>query len=99
MQPLTPAQETLHLRALELSRQHRKLEGLLIEVLQQVEKTRLYKRLGKPSLFAYAVETLNLSESVAYCFISVSRKANQNPVLQEAIVSQKISVAKANQVG
>jgi hypothetical protein len=88
----------IHNRALYLSKAHRKVEWQIIEVLQQVEALKIYAKFGKSSLFLYAVEVLGFSESVAYSFISVARKAKQIPELQKAIREQKLSVSKANRI-
>ena len=78
-------QTQLHERALALSHKHRELEGQIVDVLQQVEKSKLYRLLDQPSLFSYAVQVLGFSEAVAYAFITVSRKALVVPELKAAI--------------
>src|SRR4051812_24727426 len=93
---LTEKQKTIHRKALALADNYREVEGKLILVLQQVEETRLYKQLGKASLFTYATQVLGFSESVAYSFISVARKAKQFPELKAAVVSKQLSVSKAS---
>ncbi len=98
MYPLNSAQLTLHEQALQLSRQHRTLEAELISLLMQIDKTKLYKKLGCPSLFIYAVKELKFSESIAYAFINVARKASQVAPLKEAIARRELSVAKANRI-
>jgi hypothetical protein len=54
--------------------------------------------LGYTSLFQYVVQSLELSESVAANFITVSRKAKEFPALQSAINEGKITVSKARKV-
>jgi hypothetical protein len=95
MLPLTNEQSALHQRALNLSREHRRVEWHLIEILEEIDRTKLFKRLGCSSLFQYAVQHLKLSEPIAYSFISVARKAQIAPRLREALKSETISVAKA----
>ena len=95
---LTLAQQDLRMRAIDLSNEYRKLEGLLLEVLQQIDQSKLYKKLGFSSLFQYAVNELKLTESVAYGFINVARKSLEVASLKEAIITQKLSVAKANRI-
>ena len=92
---LTLAQQDLRKLAMDLSREYRKLEGLLLEVLQQIDQSKLYKKLGFSSLFQYAVNELKFTESVAYGFITVARKSLEVTTLKEAILTQKLSVAKA----
>ena len=91
-------QKNLHHRALALSAQHRRIESTLIMVLKEIDKTKLYRKLGQPSLFIYAVRLLGLTESVAYGFISVARKSDQVAPLLKAIEEQRLSVAKASRV-
>ena len=95
---LSESQQTLHERALGLSREFRKLESELILVLQEIDQLKLHKRLGYSSLFTYTVGALGLSESTAYSFISVARKAQEVPELKEAILTQQLSVAKASRL-
>lgn len=95
---LTLTQLALHQRALDLCTQHRRTEALLIVVLKEIDKTKLYRKLGQPSLYIYAVKTLGLSESVAYAFISVARKSAQIAPLLVAIEKQSLTIAKASRI-
>lgn len=95
---LTTEQEQLHNRALNLSHRHRRMESMIIEVLKEIDRTKLYRPLGHASLFQYAVQSLGFSESVAYCFISVSRKSAEVSVLNSAIQAQTLSVCKASRL-
>ena len=95
---LTAEQNALHQQALSLSRRHRKLESEIVEVLQKVDACKLFRKLDKPSLFVYTVETLGFSEAVAYSFITVSRKAQIVPELKAAIASESLSVSKAARI-
>ena len=95
-QKLSPQQLALHEKALYISREHRRLEGNVIEILQQVDDSKLYKKLGFSSLFKYTVESLGFTEAVAYSFITVMRKTLQIKDLKTAIETQKLSVAKAS---
>jgi hypothetical protein len=88
----------IHERALSAAREFKKAEASLISILQEVEESRLFLDLGITSLFQYAVKSLGLSEDVAFNFITVSRKAKQMPILQEAILSGVVSVSKARKV-
>ena len=95
---LTAYHESLHRRAIELCRRHREVEWQIIEVLQSIDQTKIFKAMGVPSLFQYCVEKLQLSEATAYQFISVARAANRVKPLAEAIRVQKISVYKASRL-
>ena len=95
---LSPDQKAVHARALELSTKHRRLEAMLVAVLKEIDKSKLYRKLGQASLFSYAVKLLGLSESTAYAFISVARKSDEVALLFGAIEEQRISVAKASRI-
>ncbi|MGE0528014.1 MAG: hypothetical protein AB7P49_13185, partial [Bdellovibrionales bacterium] len=58
MKALNPRLRGLHARALDLSRKHRCLEWEIVQILQEVERTKFYKRLGCSSLFTYCVQSL-----------------------------------------
>ena len=95
---LTADQESLHQRALELSRRHRAVEAALVRALIEIDRLKLYLPLGFPSLFQYAVDALRMSESVAYAFILVARKARSVPALAAALDGERLSVAKASRI-
>jgi 5-methylcytosine-specific restriction endonuclease McrA len=94
---MKPFQE-IHQKAVEAARRFKKAEADLISVLQEVESSKTFVKLGYTSLFQYVVHSLQLSESVASNFITVSRKAKEFPALQAAIDDGKITVSKARKV-
>ena len=95
---LTANQESLHQRALELAGKHRAVEAALVRALTEIDRLKLYLPLGFPSLFQYAVSALQMSESVAYAFIQVARKARSVPALAAALNGERLSVAKASRI-
>ena len=95
---LTADQESLHLRALELARKHRAVEAALVRALIEIDREKLHLPLGYPSLFQYVVSALQMSESVAYAFILVARKARSVPALAAALDGERLSVAKASRI-
>lgn len=95
---LTSRQQQMHERALNLVKQHSRIEAELIQSLQEIDACKLYKKLECPSLFVYATQKLGLSEAVAYAFISVARKAKEIDSLQSAIKKQELSVSKATRI-
>ena len=95
---LTADQESLHQRALELSRKHRAVEAALVRALIEIDRLKPYLPLGYPSLFQYVVSALQMSESVAYAFILVARKARLVPALAAALDGERLSVAKASRI-
>ena len=95
---LTADQESLHQRALGLARKRRAVEAALVRALMEIDRLKLYLPLGFPSLFQYAVGSLQMSESVAYAFILVARKARSVPALGAALDGERLSVAKASRI-
>lgn len=95
---LSVAKREIHNRALYICKRYFNAESELVLVLIEVDRSKLYRDLGKRSLFVYAVECLGLSEAVACCFISVARKSAEVPELRAAIVKHKISVSKASRI-
>jgi hypothetical protein len=90
--------ETLHKRALEIVSRYFKAEADLVEILQEIGRLKSFRRFGYTSLFDYAVKALKLSESAAYNFISVARKADEVPALKQEIKSGELSVSKAKKI-
>jgi 5-methylcytosine-specific restriction endonuclease McrA len=95
---LTREQELLHKSAVKLCVQYRSLEWPIIEILQKVDRSKLYLSFELTSLFQYAVRVLGLSEAVAYSFIAVGRKAKQISELKIALSSETLSCAKASRM-
>lgn len=95
---LTSTQQALHDRAIEVGKRYRRSEIEAIEVLQEIDRTRLYKRLDCSSLFLYAVKFMGLDESIAYPMITVARRAREIPQLQRSLKENKLSVVKANRI-
>ena len=72
-------------------------ESQSIYALQEADKFKVYRYLGKNSLFQYAL-SLGLSESQAYNYITVARKSRECPELQKAIDKKEITISKARAV-
>lgn len=90
--------DQIHQKALEIAARFRKAEADLISILQEVESSRVFLKLGFTSLFNYCVGALGLSESVTANFVTVARKAREVPVLQAAIQNGSLSVSKARKI-
>jgi hypothetical protein len=89
-------QNIWHLKAVKICKQQRRLEWQLIEVLQKIDRQKIYLKLGVTSLFKYATRILDLSEATAYGYITVARKAAEVPALRDALANRSLSVAKAS---
>ena len=88
----------LHEKALELSKEFRRVEKDLIHVLQEIEEQKIYLELGFSSMFKYATLSLGLSENNAYSYIGVARKAKEVPFLQKGLDEGTISVSKVKHI-
>jgi len=93
-----PEEAHLHERALGAAKSFRQAEGELMEALIAVDQAKVFLRMGYPSLFRYANEALGLSEAIAYCAITVARKAEQVPALRLAVNSGELGLSKAKKV-
>ncbi len=88
----------LHERAVQISKTYLKAESDLIAILQEVDDCKGFRELGFKSLFDYATQSLGLSESVSFNFITIARKSREVPKLQEMIQKQEISVSNARMI-
>lgn len=88
----------LHQKALAIVSRYKKSEFELIEILEQVDRHKIFYQLGFGSLFEYAVKGLGLSEAVSYIYIRVARKTREVPALKEEIKGGHISVSKATKI-
>ncbi|MGE3756925.1 MAG: hypothetical protein AB7H97_04175, partial [Pseudobdellovibrionaceae bacterium] len=84
----------IHERAMEAAKSYKRSELELIEILEQVDRYRIYYQHKCNSLFSYATEVLKLSSEVAYIFIGVARKTREVPELKEEIRNGSITVSK-----
>ena len=87
--------QSLHQRALILTQTYLRTEADLIDVLQEIDRIRGYRELGLTSLYAYATQTLKLSESVSLSLIQVARKAAAVPELKEGLRDQSFTLSHA----
>ncbi len=91
---MTSEQKAIHLKAIDARGRFRDFEMEFIKILQDVERTKLHRAMGYPSVFAYATQELNFTESVAYMFIAVARKAAELPEL----LNSGLSVFKSSRM-
>lgn len=88
----------IHERALEIVGRYFNSETEVIAILQELDSGRKYIEKDCRSLFEYATKILKLSESVAFTFINVGRKAKEVPALQAAIDRHELSVPTARKI-
>jgi hypothetical protein len=65
----------------EASIRPRAFEADLVAHIAEVDARRLYAREAAPSMFAWCIETLHLSEAEAYLRIAVARASREHPML------------------
>ncbi|MGK5088900.1 HNH endonuclease signature motif containing protein [Bdellovibrionota bacterium FG-2] len=88
----------IYSRAVEISSRYKKAEAELLEILDQVDRHRVYLTHGHSSLFLYVVCELGLSESMAYNLITVSRKARQVPEVKTLIANGSMTLSSARRI-
>ena len=81
-----------------LAQKLRYIESEFIEKLQEADSKKIFLYYQYNSLFEYAVKKLKLSESNAFNFITVARKAKEIPELKNEIKSGNITVSKARKI-
>src|SRR5687768_10637538 len=64
----------------------------LIALLAEIDARKLYRAEGFPSLFAYCIDVLHLTEHAAYSRIEVARTARRWPVIFELIADGLVTV-------
>ncbi|MFI5006258.1 MAG: hypothetical protein ACHQKZ_02425 [Solirubrobacterales bacterium] len=75
-----PDDELLH-RLAELMSQSRGVEADIVAHIAEVDERRLYAREAFPSMFAYCMSVLHLSEAEAYLRILAARASRRHPIL------------------
>ncbi len=90
--------DQIHKEAVDVVARYKTCEIDLIDVLQKIDRHRVYHALMYRSLFHYATTGLGLSEEVAYAFINIARKAKEVPELKDEIRKGTISVNKARRI-
>ncbi len=89
---------SLHERAMTVSASYTRLEGELIEILQQMEELKGHQEFGFTSLYDYAHRKLKLSEDIATTLIRLARKSKEVPLLKEKIQSREILISNAKAI-
>jgi hypothetical protein len=68
-------------RLAELMRQSRRVEADIVAHMAEVEERRVFAREAFPSMFAYCMDVLHLSEAEAYLRIAAARASRKHPIL------------------
>ena len=79
-------------RVKTLASRERRATADLIASLAEIDKRRLYRPQGYPSLFAYCTECLHLSEHAAYLRIEAARAAREFPLVLDLLIDGSITL-------
>src|SRR6266404_2238302 len=88
----------LDIRARACALRYLNSEKDLIDILQELDLHKAFVVLNFPSLYAYAVQALNLSDGTAYNLIQIARKSVKIPELKKEIKSGGLSVSNARRI-
>jgi len=88
----------LHQKALMKVRAYKKSLGELIEVLMEIDRKKIYLKMGYSSLFVYITKSLALSESQAYNLSAVLRKSHKIPELKKEMIKGALPLTKAKRL-
>jgi hypothetical protein len=80
-------------RLASLASQARRLESALVAHIAEVDSRRLYAREACPSMFAYCVERLGLSEAEAYLRITAARASREHPLLLDMLADGRLHLS------
>jgi hypothetical protein len=90
-----PDDELLH-RLVELMGQSRRVEADIVAHIAEVEQRGLFARHAFPSMFAYCMEVLHLSEAEAYLRIAAARASLKHPVLLAMLAEGRLHLTAIN---
>jgi Domain of unknown function (DUF222) len=90
---LVPADRALLREVDEAATVEQGATGRLVVLIARVDERRLYLALGYPSLRAFCIERLHLSEDAAYKRIQVARAGREFPAIFEALNEGRIHLA------
>lgn len=85
-------------KAVRIAKEFRKTEADLLEIIIQVDRFKVFRKLGYNSLYQYVHQRLKISESQTYAFIRVARKSDEVPKLKEAVKKGTLTISKAKRI-
>src|ERR1700744_4026711 len=90
--------QRLDQKAIRLVKELKTTETEIIETLPEMRRLRPYEDFHFPSLFAYCVERLGLSEDRAYTYLKIAEVATQVPALKKALDNNELTVTHAKKL-
>jgi hypothetical protein len=88
----------IHEKALKMASDFKKSETSLIDIFQQVEKERVFMKVGKTSVFQYGVEVLKLTKEQTYLYLRIARASSLVPAFKVAIENNSICLSNAKKI-
>jgi hypothetical protein len=82
-----------------LARDKHRNDAAMLAYIDEVERRRLFAREGWPSIFAYCVEVLRLSESAAGKRIRAARLGRRFPIAVDMIAGGELTISSLNVIG
>lgn len=73
--------------------QHREQTRLLLELIDVIDRRKLWAKQGHPSLFAFCVERFHMSESTAAKRIGAARAARRFPVILDMVARGELHLS------
>lgn len=95
---LTTQEKILHEKALVKSANFKKSHTELLEIIMEVDKSRLFEKFCLTSTFSYCTQLLKLSEDVTYTLIKISRVSEKVPEVKAAIDEGVLSISNAKRI-
>lgn len=90
-----PHHASLHEKAIQLANHFRNAQAALIDVLQEIDREKVYFEVGCSSLHDYARTYLKLSDDVAWTLIKIARLSVEVPTLKFEIQKGEITTSNA----
>ena len=97
-QTLEPRLQKIHDSAVRAARELGRAESALIEILIEVDRERVFARMGYASLFVYLTDELKLTPAMANQAITVARRAAAIPALRAEIQAGTIGISVAKKM-
>jgi hypothetical protein len=89
----TVSDDELLRRLIELLKHTRRAEADLVAHIGEVDARRLFAREAFPSMFAYCIDVLHLSEAEAYLRITAARAAREHPLLLDMLADGRLHLS------
>jgi len=85
-------------KAKGLAADYLRTEGLLLMVLIEMRRRKLFAVLNYSGIFDYCERRLNLSRAQAYYFKTVAEKSEEVPEIKQAVVQGELTLSQARRI-